>query len=595
MTNLTEIFSNPVSKALGWTLVHACWQMLVMGATYFLVVLISSKAKLRYQAGMGLLMLQLILSIFTYILLYQKALQNHSIQEFTSQLSSATFFGELKMLLSINLPLIVSLWLLGSVVLFTRLGLAYVYVNQLRNKCVDVAESNLQELLSSLKMKMHINSAVQIKVSNQVHLPMLLGVLKPLIIIPASIVSGLSQVQLELIVAHELAHLKRQDYLWNGIQSVIEILYFFHPILWILSSQIRQERENACDDLALEYSGNKLLLAKTLIQLQEQSRIPQLALTFGKKTNVFFARIQRIAGLKSNRSFTKESLWIVCGIGITIFAFAQKPTAQASKPGNSLSRTISADTSIVPTSKKSTSIIHEINGLNFEIKNQKVYVNGKEVTLSEEIQQKVTLKIAEIEKQQLKIEKQSALIEAQSNKMANIHSQIVENSEPIQKINVEMCRVSDKMSDVGVKYGKLMGEEGISEKEMNKLTQKMEKEMAKYEKEMEALADQMNQIADDREAFSSPMDSLAQEMDALSAPIDVFSDEIDKNVTEIMELLPEAIQKEISQKKKRIAPPPPPKPPKLSQKMRKGPPPPPPGPPPPPPPPPPPAPRVPRP
>ena len=101
---------------------------------------------------------------------------------------------------------------------------------------------------------MGITQSIIIKMSPMVDFPMVMGSLKPVILIPLSLATKLSTQQLELVLAHELAHIQRQDYFWNGVQSVVESIYFFHPALWWLSAQIRKERESACDDIAMQFA-----------------------------------------------------------------------------------------------------------------------------------------------------------------------------------------------------------------------------------------------------------------------------------------------------------------------------------------------------
>ncbi len=95
------------------------------------------------------------------------------------------------------------------------------------------------------------------------------GFLKPVILVPASMISGLSPEQIYAILAHELAHIRRNDYIINVIQTLIETIFFFHPAIWYISVQIRKERENACDDIAVELTGDKVNYAKTLAFTQD--------------------------------------------------------------------------------------------------------------------------------------------------------------------------------------------------------------------------------------------------------------------------------------------------------------------------------------
>jgi len=117
---------------------------------------------------------------------------------------------------------------------------------------------------------------------------MTIGALKPIILFPIGAVTYLSVEQMEAILAHELAHIRRNDYFFNILHSLVEIIFYFHPAVWWLSNTIRNERENCCDDIAVSVSGNSLSYAKALVNLQElHAHSPTLAMGFaGKGSNM---------------------------------------------------------------------------------------------------------------------------------------------------------------------------------------------------------------------------------------------------------------------------------------------------------------------
>src|SRR5690606_5971218 len=120
--------------------------------------------------------------------------------------------------------------------------------------------------------------AFKAKMSLKVSTAMVLGHVKPVLLLPAALVTGLTHEQLELIIAHEIAHMKRSDFLINLIQTLAENLFFYHPAYWLVSYQIRENREHACDDFAANLTGNRILLAETLAQLQLSRATPSLAM-----------------------------------------------------------------------------------------------------------------------------------------------------------------------------------------------------------------------------------------------------------------------------------------------------------------------------
>src|SRR5205085_6589248 len=101
-----------------------------------------------------------------------------------------------------------------------------------------------------------------------VEVPTAIGFMKPVILLPASTLTGLAPAQIEAILAHELAHIRRHDYFVNLLQSVIETLLFYHPAVWWVSRRVREERELCCDDLAVRASGDAIAYARALSELE---------------------------------------------------------------------------------------------------------------------------------------------------------------------------------------------------------------------------------------------------------------------------------------------------------------------------------------
>jgi uncharacterized protein (TIGR03435 family) len=130
--------------------------------------------------------------------------------------------------------------------------------------------------------------------STVAEVPAVIGWLRPYILLPISALTGLGESELQAIIAHELAHVKRYDYLVNLLQNAIETLLFYHPAVWWLSGGIREERERCCDDLAVALCGDPILYAEALARLEEMRGIPEpaLAATGGD----LLARIRRLTG-----------------------------------------------------------------------------------------------------------------------------------------------------------------------------------------------------------------------------------------------------------------------------------------------------------
>lgn len=156
-----------------------------------------------------------------------------------------------------SLPWVCLAWLLGVTAIFSRHLGACVSLWRLKNIGISPVPATVRETLERIAIRWRIRRHVQVFVSTRVSVPSTLGLLRPLILLPGSVLTGLTPQQLEAVLAHELAHIRRHDFLLNLLQTTVETLLFYHPAVWWISRRIRVERENCCDDLALSVSGDR--------------------------------------------------------------------------------------------------------------------------------------------------------------------------------------------------------------------------------------------------------------------------------------------------------------------------------------------------
>jgi beta-lactamase regulating signal transducer with metallopeptidase domain len=131
------------------------------------------------------------------------------------------------------------------------------------------ASAEWQRVAEHLSESLGLRRAVRLLESAAVEVPSVLGSLRPVILLPASTLTGLTPEQIEMVLAHELAHIRRHDFLVNLLQALVETLMFYHPAVWWMSRRVRIERENCCDDLAVAVCGNPLQYARALTRLEE--------------------------------------------------------------------------------------------------------------------------------------------------------------------------------------------------------------------------------------------------------------------------------------------------------------------------------------
>jgi beta-lactamase regulating signal transducer with metallopeptidase domain len=196
------------------------------------------------------------------------------------------------------LPWTAFLWLLGVMFFSARLVLGWRYTRRLRSCGARPPGEGLQVALRQLGQQLGIARAVRLWESALVSVPTAIGWLRPVILLPASALTGLTRQQLEAIIAHELAHIRRHDYLINLLQAVIETLLFYHPAVWWVSRQIRQEREHCCDDLAVAVCGDALGYARALFTM-EQLRAAAPPLVMAANGGTLMNRIERLVGVQT--------------------------------------------------------------------------------------------------------------------------------------------------------------------------------------------------------------------------------------------------------------------------------------------------------
>ncbi len=184
-------------------------------------------------------------------------------------------------------------WLLGVVALSVRLLLTWSEVQRLQVRGVVPADAKRTLLMQQLAGRLGVRKVVRLLESSLVEVPTVIGWLKPVILLPIATVNALTMSQLEAILAHELAHVRRADYIVNLLQSLIETLLFYHPAVWWISSRIRQEREHCCDDLAASMSGDAVGYVAALVRMEELRCEPR-AVAMAARGGNLLSRVRRL-------------------------------------------------------------------------------------------------------------------------------------------------------------------------------------------------------------------------------------------------------------------------------------------------------------
>jgi len=317
-----------VIEALGWTLVHFLWQGTLIAATLCVVdlVLARSRASLRYLSACVAFALMLLAPVATFFVLrgqatppvshvrslmatpllsqeeltplapQHRAAPARQLRPFSAPRTPFARLASARVSFSRLLPWVVELWVLGVVIVSLRLIGGWWLVRRLARAAGNVSLEAWEARLGDLAERMRVSRPVRLCRSALVEVPTVVGWMKPVILLPASTLTGLTPGQIEAILAHELAHIRRHDYLVNLLQSVVEMLLFYHPAVWWVSKRIRDERELCCDELAIRVSGDAVSYARALYELENlRGRSAELALAASGGS--LARRIARLLGL----------------------------------------------------------------------------------------------------------------------------------------------------------------------------------------------------------------------------------------------------------------------------------------------------------
>ena len=342
MNTLIRLLNEPAMQRLGWVLIHFLWQGAVIGLVMVVAmrVMARASAQARYVVLCAGLLACAAAPVITWVVVARDTAPavaaSAGVADFglspapvaetnlhggsdgaqvpvspapasavvipaTATTKAATPWRVVVMqALDRVSPYAVPFWLAGVIALTLRLVFGWAQLRRLRRSGEAVADSAWEERLRALAGRMGVNKAIRLLHSSLVEVPTLIGWLRPVILLPASAFTGLAPEQLEAILAHELAHVRRCDYLVNLLQAVIETTLFYNPAVWWISRRIREERENCCDDIAVATVRDRAIYAGALAALEESRALPRLALA--ASDGPLLERIRRIAGVKGGRN-----------------------------------------------------------------------------------------------------------------------------------------------------------------------------------------------------------------------------------------------------------------------------------------------------
>lgn len=329
-----ELLRGPLAEAIGWALVHLLWQgALIAGILAATLALLKDQsANARYLVSCGALVVLVALGVATSWHVYDPvAAPAPSLIAFPTQAGAASTFSSVGGVVSVaavspgvtllrfasdHLPQVVLIWMVGVLLLSLRLVVSWISAHRMATRRSVPASAEWQRVAGRLSGALQLGRAIQLFESAAVEVPTVIGWLRPAVLLPAATLSGLSLEQMEMILAHELAHVRRNDFFVNLMQAVVETLLFYHPAVWWISGRIRLEREHCCDDAAVSVCGNPLQYARALTRLEEL-RVPPANAFVAANGGSLIGRIRRLAGSRAE-SPNSSSRWVAGAALLTI-------------------------------------------------------------------------------------------------------------------------------------------------------------------------------------------------------------------------------------------------------------------------------------
>ncbi len=271
---MITLLNQPWTERLGWTLLHFLWQGILVAALYALARALAGgriSARGRYTIACASLLAMTVAPALTYWWLGNSG-QAARIGDLTDwgarQLAPGVAYSPVTDPWQQAMPGIVMAWFAGAAACSLRLLMGFISAAALRRSRHAPVLTEWQQTLDRLIERMHVSRSVRLVATDRVDSPSVIGWLRPVILAPVGVLCGLAPEQVEALLAHELAHVRRHDYLVNVLQGIAESLLFYHPAVWWISNQIRAEREHCCDDLAVAASGDVLVYARALAELE---------------------------------------------------------------------------------------------------------------------------------------------------------------------------------------------------------------------------------------------------------------------------------------------------------------------------------------
>jgi bla regulator protein BlaR1 len=346
--DFSTAISPQITRALSNTFIYSLWQGLILAAAAGLIILLTQKSASRRRYNLLIASLTLFSAgvVVTFIYQLQQPATADMATATAQQILAPVQLDAVKFTPSASAPAtntsfigyinthastIVLIWFLIVCARCLQLLTGLHGLHRLRHQSVSAVGQDWEKKLAALATRMGIKQMVTMAESGLAKVPMVIGHLKPIILIPAGLITAMPPAEIEAVLIHELAHIRRRDYLVNLLQHMVEIIFFFNPAVLWLSSLIKAERENCCDDITLTQTNSKAAYIRALISCQEyQLGTSRFAMALGKRKNLLGRVSRMVSSSNHSLSILEKSLLTVCLVmaGLAMAAFSGKEKKQ---------------------------------------------------------------------------------------------------------------------------------------------------------------------------------------------------------------------------------------------------------------------------
>ena len=329
MSNLASWISPEVLRTLGWTLLHFLWQGAGLAALFAVASAVCRSASARYALAVGSLVLMLVSPVVTFTWLYAQA--NPAVRtgtegalagaETSTQNATAPSGSHAPVVAgkqsapATGMLWLVEAWFLGVLLLSLRTAGGLFVIERMRRKEIRPVAAELYARCMALQRRIGLDRVIRYCECHRLDAPAVLGWFRPVVLLPVRALTGLNDEQIEAVIAHELAHIRRFDCFVNLFQIATETLLFYHPAVWWVSQRIRAEREHCCDDEAIAICGDAVNYARALTLMEEWRTAP--ALMMAANRSPLGERVLRLLGLNGATGRTR-----MAGLGVSFVCLA---------------------------------------------------------------------------------------------------------------------------------------------------------------------------------------------------------------------------------------------------------------------------------